>query len=90
MSARGIFAAVSVFFMATAAAAPAAAPVPGVTDTEVTIGITGPLSGPAAAWGALGVAAITVCQAENSIVVVPGARSGFTLFYESLQRRSGG
>jgi branched-chain amino acid transport system substrate-binding protein len=30
-----------------------AAPVPGVTDTEITIGITGPLSGPAAAWGAI-------------------------------------
>jgi branched-chain amino acid transport system substrate-binding protein len=30
-----------------------AAPVPGVTDTEVTIGITGPLSGPAAAWGSI-------------------------------------
>jgi ABC-type branched-subunit amino acid transport system substrate-binding protein len=30
-----------------------AAPVPGVTDTEVVIGITGPLSGPAAAWGSI-------------------------------------
>ncbi len=28
--------------------------VPGVTDTEVVIGITTPLSGPAAAWGATG------------------------------------
>jgi len=28
-----------------------AAPVPGVTDTEVVIGITNPLSGPAALWG---------------------------------------
>jgi len=27
---------------------------PGVTDTEVTIGITTPLSGPAAAWSATG------------------------------------
>ncbi len=33
-----------------------AAPVPGVTDTEVTIGITGPLSGPAAAWGSIALA----------------------------------
>ncbi len=41
-----------------AASARAAAPaVPGVTDTEVTLGMTVPLSGPAAAWGALAVAA---------------------------------
>jgi ABC-type branched-subunit amino acid transport system substrate-binding protein len=31
--------------------------VPGVTDTEVVIGITTPLSGPAAAWGATGLGA---------------------------------
>ena len=31
--------------------------VPGVTDTEVTIGITNPLSGPAALWGMTGVGA---------------------------------
>lgn len=31
--------------------------VPGVTDSEVVIGITTPLSGPAAAWGATGLAA---------------------------------
>jgi len=31
--------------------------VPGVTDTEVTIGITQPLSGPAAAWGTTGLGA---------------------------------
>ncbi len=36
-----------------------AAPVPGVTDTEITIGITGPLSGPAAAWG-------TIAQASEA------------------------
>ena len=30
--------------------------VPGVTETEVVIGITTPLSGPAAAWGATGAA----------------------------------
>ncbi len=34
-----------------------AASVAGVTDTEVTIGITNPLSGPAALWGTTGVAA---------------------------------
>jgi ABC-type branched-subunit amino acid transport system substrate-binding protein len=32
------------------------APVPGVTDTEITIGVTGPLSGPAAAWGTIALA----------------------------------
>ncbi|MBW1669342.1 MAG: ABC transporter substrate-binding protein [Deltaproteobacteria bacterium] len=31
-----------------------AGPTPGVTDTEVTIGITNPLSGPAAMWGLAG------------------------------------
>lgn len=31
--------------------------VPGVTDSEVVIGITTPLSGPAAAWGATGLGA---------------------------------
>jgi ABC-type branched-subunit amino acid transport system substrate-binding protein len=31
--------------------------VPGVTDTEVTIGITNPLSGPAALWGTTGMGA---------------------------------
>jgi branched-chain amino acid transport system substrate-binding protein len=40
-------------FLTLAGRASAAAPVPGVTDTEVTIGITGPLSGPAAAWGTI-------------------------------------
>ena len=30
--------------------------VPGVTDTEITIGLTTPLSGPAAAWGNTAVA----------------------------------
>jgi len=34
-----------------------AATVAGVTDTEVTIGITNPLSGPAALWGTTGVGA---------------------------------
>lgn len=44
-------AALSLLFVA---AAPAdAAVVPGVTDTEIIIGISGPLSGPAAAWGSI-------------------------------------
>jgi branched-chain amino acid transport system substrate-binding protein len=47
-------------------AAPAAAAVPGVTDTEVTIGITGPLSGPAAAWGTIALASEAYAQHINS------------------------
>ncbi len=47
-------------------AAPAqAAPVPGVTDTEVTIGITGPLSGPAAAWGTIALASEAYAKHVN-------------------------
>ncbi|HEY6006385.1 MAG TPA: ABC transporter substrate-binding protein [Anaeromyxobacter sp.] len=44
------------------AAAPA---VPGVTDTEITIGITGPLSGPAAAWGSIALASEAYAQHVN-------------------------
>ena len=44
---------ISLFLLASQAHA---APVPGVTDTEITIGITGPLSGPAAAWGSIAMA----------------------------------
>jgi branched-chain amino acid transport system substrate-binding protein len=42
-----------------------AAPVPGVTDTEVTIGITGPLSGPAAAWGTIALASEAYARYVN-------------------------
>jgi ABC-type branched-subunit amino acid transport system substrate-binding protein len=42
-----------------------AAPVPGVTDTEITIGITGPLSGPAAAWGTIAVASEAYAKHVN-------------------------
>jgi ABC-type branched-subunit amino acid transport system substrate-binding protein len=42
-----------------------AAPVPGVTDTEVTIGITGPLSGPAAAWGTIAIASEAYAKHVN-------------------------
>ncbi len=42
-----------------------AAPVPGVTDTEVTIGITGPLSGPAAAWGSIALASEAYAKYVN-------------------------
>ena len=43
----------------------AAAPVPGVTDTEITIGITGPLSGPAAAWGTIALASEAYAKHVN-------------------------
>ena len=42
-----------------------AAAVPGVTDTEVTIGITGPLSGPAAAWGTIALASEAYAKHVN-------------------------
>jgi len=42
-----------------------AAPVPGVTDTEVTIGITGPLTGPAAAWGSIALASEAYAKHVN-------------------------
>ena len=42
-----------------------AAPVPGVTDTEITIGITGPLSGPAAAWGTIALASEAYARYVN-------------------------
>jgi branched-chain amino acid transport system substrate-binding protein len=42
-----------------------AAPVPGVTDTEITIGITGPLSGPAAAWGTIAMASEAYAKHVN-------------------------
>jgi branched-chain amino acid transport system substrate-binding protein len=64
MTGRGIIAGLSVLSMATATPAAAAA-VPGVTDTEVTIGITGPLSGPAAAWGSIALASEAYAKYVN-------------------------
>lgn len=49
------FASTAVLVLASARAEGRA--VPGVTDTEVTLGMTVPLSGPAASWGSLAVAA---------------------------------
>jgi ABC-type branched-subunit amino acid transport system substrate-binding protein len=40
--------------------------VPGVTDTEIVIGITTPLSGPAAAWGTTGLGAEAWAKHVNS------------------------
>jgi len=39
--------------------------VPGVTDTEITIGLTGPLSGPAAAWGSIPLASEAYAKHVN-------------------------
>ncbi|MCC6209766.1 MAG: ABC transporter substrate-binding protein [Burkholderiales bacterium] len=59
----GVLAAAALF----ALAAPAVAQkVPGVTDTEIVIGITTPLSGPAAAWGTTGQGAETWAKYVNS------------------------
>src|SRR5258707_14770115 len=44
----------------------AAPGVPGVTDTEITIGLTGPLSGPAAAWGTIPLASEAYAQHVNA------------------------
>lgn len=49
--------ATALLLLAAAGARAAPAPVTGVTDGEVTLCMTVPLSGPAAAWGALAVAA---------------------------------
>lgn len=46
-----------------------AAPVPGVTDSEITIGITGPLTGPAAAWG-------SIAQASEAYAAHVNAQGG--------------
>lgn len=43
-----------------------AAAVPGVTDSEITIGLTGPLSGPAAAWGTIPLASEAYAQHINA------------------------
>jgi ABC-type branched-subunit amino acid transport system substrate-binding protein len=57
------FSAAALTWLLTATAAAAA--VPGVTDTEVTIGITAPLSGPAAAWGTIGLASEAYAKHVN-------------------------
>jgi len=57
-------AALLVYALATAGTARAA--VPGVTDTEITIGITGPLSGPAAAWGTIALASEAYAKHVNA------------------------
>jgi ABC-type branched-subunit amino acid transport system substrate-binding protein len=62
--------------VATLAAGPAAAQprTPGVTDTEVTFGITTPLSGPAAAWGTTALGAEAWARHVNTQGGVHGRR----------------
>ncbi len=63
MAFRALAAALAACFLVASPAR--AAPVPGVTDTEVTIGITGPLSGPAAAWGTIALASEAYAKHVN-------------------------
>lgn len=63
MAVRALAAALAACFLISTSAL--AAPVPGVTDTEITIGITGPLSGPAAAWGTIALASEAYAKHVN-------------------------
>lgn len=47
---------------------------PGVTDTEVVLGITAPLSGPAAAWGSISVAAEAWARRINAAGGINGRK----------------
>ena len=51
MRARIVVAAILAVLVTTAVVAPAQPRVPGLTDTEIVLGTSTPLSGPAAAWG---------------------------------------
>jgi ABC-type branched-subunit amino acid transport system substrate-binding protein len=64
MTIRDLLASLTVILSAALPTQGAAA-APGVTDTEVTIGITGPLSGPAAAWGSIALASEAYAQYVN-------------------------
>ncbi len=65
MTIRAVVVSLSVLLLAAAVPARSAGAVPGVTDTEVTIGITGPLSGPAAAWGSIALASEAYARYVN-------------------------
>jgi ABC-type branched-subunit amino acid transport system substrate-binding protein len=62
--------------LASLPAAPAspAAPTPGVTDTEVVLGISAPLSGPASAWGSIALAAEAWARHVNATGGVHGRK----------------
>ena len=47
---------------------------PGVTDSEVVLGITAPLSGPAAAWGSISLAAEAWARHVNAAGGVNGRK----------------
>ena len=61
----------------SATSAWAQAKAPGVTDTEVVIGATTPLSGPAAAWGTTALGAEAWAKHVNEQGGVHGRRSGW-------------
>ncbi|MGZ6124182.1 MAG: ABC transporter substrate-binding protein [Myxococcales bacterium] len=72
MTVRGIVAAISALTLLPASGK--AAVVPGVTDTEVIIGISGPLSGPAAAWGSIALASEAYAKYVNDAGGVNGRK----------------
>jgi branched-chain amino acid transport system substrate-binding protein len=65
-----VFAAVAVCSLASSVFAQT----PGVTDSEVVLGISAPLSGPAAAWGSISLAAETWAAHVNSAGGVHGRK----------------
>ena len=64
MTIRGVVAALCVLVSGAVVPTSAAAEA-GVTDSEVVIGITGPLSGPAAAWGSIALASEAYAKYVN-------------------------
>ena len=62
---------IAVLFLASSALA---SPAPGVTDDEVVLGISAPLSGPAAAWGSISLAAETWARHVNAAGGVHGRK----------------
>ena len=48
---------------------------PGITDTEIKVGQTMPYSGPASAWGTVGLAELAYIKMINDRGVYQGARS---------------
>src|SRR6266566_606248 len=55
-------------------ASPAFAQAPGVTDGEVVLGISAPLSGPAAAWGSISLAAEAWARHVNASGAIHGRK----------------
>ena len=63
-----------------------AAAVPGVTDTEVTVGMTTPLSGPAALWGTTALGAKAWADYINDQGGVHGRKIKVILKDDSITR----